>query len=69
MYHYQSTRNESNDTCLSDSFTASSCCSLHTESFYVNASHGRVWTEYLSDLIDGTVSFHFVDFYEFYYNL
>ncbi|CAF3775744.1 unnamed protein product [Rotaria magnacalcarata] len=35
---FLSQKNESIDTCLNDSFTASSCCSLHTEVFFVNSS-------------------------------
>ena len=31
--------NDSNSTCLSDSFTASSCCSELTEDFFVNSSY------------------------------
>jgi hypothetical protein len=47
-----------NDTCLSDSFTAASCCSLHTEGYFANISSAseNSWTAFLSDLIDGTVS-------------
>jgi hypothetical protein len=50
--------NNSDNTCLSDLFTASSCCSLHTEAFFVNSSDGSDWRKFLSDLIDGTVSCH-----------
>ena len=50
-----------NETCLSNSFTAASCCSLHTEAFFVNSSRESAskWTEFLSDIIDGTVSLKF----------
>ncbi len=47
---------EWNSTCLSDSFTAGSCCSLHTDAFFVNSSRENDWTEFLIDLTDGTVS-------------
>ncbi|CAF0826530.1 unnamed protein product [Adineta steineri] len=50
--------NVSNNSCLDNSYTASSCCSLHTESYFVNSSRDgeNDWTEYLIDLIDGTGS-------------
>jgi hypothetical protein len=53
-----------NDTCLNDSFTAASCCSLHAEGFFVNSSRESEANSIgiLSDLIDGTVSLNF-DFY------
>lgn len=44
-----------NDTCLSNPFTASSCCSLHTQAFFVNSSRDSDWKKTLSDLISGTV--------------
>jgi len=50
--------NNTNATCLNDPFTASSCCSLHTETFFVDSSHKNEndWTKYLIDFFDGTVS-------------
>jgi hypothetical protein len=50
--------NNSNSSCLSDSFTAGSCCSLLTENFFVNSSYESKNnpTEFLIDLTDGTVS-------------
>ncbi|CAF2615030.1 unnamed protein product [Rotaria sp. Silwood2] len=48
--------NDSNETCLSDSFLASSCCSLHTEAFFLNSSSESEndQIKFLSDLISGT---------------
>ncbi|CAF3576152.1 unnamed protein product [Rotaria sp. Silwood1] len=48
--------NDSNETCLSDSFLASSCCSLHAEAYFVNSSRESESdrAKYLSDLIAGT---------------
>jgi hypothetical protein len=58
--------NESISTCLSDPYTASSCCSLHTEEFFLNSSHDGTndWREFLVDLTDGSVSLHS----EYHYN-
>ncbi len=56
--------NDSNSSCLSDSFTASSCCSSITERFFVNSSYEgeNNPAEFLLDLTDGTVSYnsHFI---------
>ncbi|UJR31263.1 hypothetical protein I4U23_018763 [Adineta vaga] len=43
-------------TCINNTFTASSCCSLHTQSFFVNSSSESEnhWTEFMIDLIDGS---------------
>ncbi|CAF3271883.1 unnamed protein product [Rotaria socialis] len=64
-----SQKNESNDTCLNDSFTAGSCCSLHAEAFFVNSSsEGESdWRKFLSDLIDGTGFFTLNRMYIGYY--
>ena len=45
------------NTCLSNSYRASSCCSLLTEERFVNSSQEgeRDWKEFLLDLTDGTV--------------
>ena len=50
--------NRRNETCLDDTFTASSCCSLHNNAFLTNSSslEKNDWRRYLTDLIDGTVS-------------
>lgn len=47
-----------NITCLNNSFTATSCCSLHNNAFLKNSSHEgeNDWREFLIDLTDGTVS-------------
>ncbi|CAF3828143.1 unnamed protein product [Rotaria magnacalcarata] len=66
---FLSQKNESIDTCLNDSFTASSCCSLHTEVFFVNSSREGEsdWKKFLSDLIDGTGFFTLNRMYIGYY--
>lgn len=53
--------NDSNSTCLSNSFTAGSCCSLHTEAFFINSSREgeNDKINFLIDLTDGTVSLPF----------
>ena len=50
--------NDTNDTCLNNLYTASSCCSLHTDNFFLNSSYEAQnnWGKFLIDLIDGTVS-------------
>jgi hypothetical protein len=56
--------NSSNATCLGNTFTASSCCSLHNDAFWTNSSHQNslTWSKYISDMIDGTVRIAFVSF-------
>jgi hypothetical protein len=53
--------NDSNSLCLSDSFTASSCCSLQTDVFFINSSSESEndLGKYLIDLTDGTVSLNY----------
>ena len=50
--------NDWNTTCLNNSFTAASCCSLLNDVFLKNSSHEgeNDWREFLIDLTDGTVS-------------
>ena len=50
--------NFTNSTCLDNPFTASGCCSLHTNTFFVNSSSTieSDWTKFLIDLFSGTVS-------------
>lgn len=43
------------NTCLNNPYLASSCCSLHTEAFFINSSSNKDWTKSLGDVIDGTV--------------
>lgn len=47
---------DTSETCLSNSYRASSCCSLLTQEYFVNSSKEgeNDWREFLLDLTDGT---------------